>query len=84
MAKKTSTRLKRLHNDQSLVESKLVKFRKLSTDVIIESLRTDGPGRLRIKPDGTIMEGNHRVKVLEEREYPIDSLFECAEIVKLP
>jgi hypothetical protein len=46
------------------------------TDEIVESLRprsgNDEP--LRVKPDGRVFQGNTRIKVLEERGYPVNDL----------
>ena len=46
------------------------------TEEIIESLRPV-PGNseyLIVKPDGRIVQGNTRIKVLEERGYPVNDL----------
>ena len=74
--------LKRLHDDKSLVEDKLEKFRKLSTEEIVKSLRNEGPERLRIRKDGTVLQGNHRIKVLEERDYDTMELIPFAEVLE--
>ena len=70
--------LKRLHPDSTL-ESGSSKYsldywRRRSTDDIVDSLRPGNKEPLIVKPDGTIMNGNTRVKVLEERGYDINSL----------
>jgi len=59
--------LKSLHADSSLSVVKLDIFRKLSTDEILRSLQPGRPSSLKVRPDGTIIEGHHRVKVLRER-----------------
>jgi hypothetical protein len=46
------------------------------TDEIVESLRPR-PGNkegLRVKADGRVFQGNTRIKVLEERGYPVNDL----------
>ena len=50
--------------------------RTRSTEEIVESLRP-GPSNdepLRVKSDGRIFQGNTRIKVLEERGYPVNDL----------
>jgi hypothetical protein len=48
--------------------------RQRTTEEIVESLRPGANSPLMVKADGTILQGNTRVKVLEERGYPIDDL----------
>lgn len=66
--------LKSLHPQGSLSQPKLASFRKLSTDELIHSLRPGEPGALKVKQDGTIMDGHHRICVLRERGVEVDSL----------
>lgn len=66
--------LKPLHADDSLVDSKLETYRKLSDDALIDSLRPGQIGSLKTRPDGTIVDGNHRIKVLRDRGVDVDSL----------
>jgi hypothetical protein len=40
----------------------------------VESLRPGKPECLKVKDDGTVMDGNTRVKVLEERGYNVHDL----------
>jgi hypothetical protein len=66
--------LTRLHPDSSLSKSGLEYWRRQSTDGIVGSL---APGRresLKVRTDGTVMDGNTRVKVLEERGYDVNEL----------
>ena len=49
-------------------------WRKQSTDDIVESLQPGNREALKVKPDGRIMDGNTRVKVLEERGFDINTL----------
>jgi hypothetical protein len=46
----------------------------MNTDDIIESLRLGHVESLRVKENGTIMNGNHRVRDLEERGVNINQL----------
>lgn len=66
--------LKSLHSDASLSQPKLSAFRRLSTEKLIRSLCPGEPGALKVKPDGTIMDGHHRVYVLRERGLDVDAL----------
>ncbi len=73
-------RLKRLHPDSTLKVGKLDSIRKMDTDDIIKSLKTEGREKLTIRPDGTVLQGNHRIKVLEERGFDTSELFKYAAI----
>jgi hypothetical protein len=66
--------LKPLHSDEALSPAKLDKFRKLSDEELIESLQPGQDGSLKARPDGTVLEGNHRLKILRERRFDVDAL----------
>lgn len=66
--------LKSLHADESFSLPKLDRFGKLSTEELVESLRPGEPGALKARPDGTLIDGHHRVKVLRDRGTDVDSL----------
>jgi hypothetical protein len=66
--------LRFLHPQTSLVPSKLQQFRLLATDEILRSLLPGNRGALKARPDGTILDGHHRVEVLRERGFDIDAL----------
>ncbi len=66
--------LKSLHSEGSLSQPKLTVFRKLSTEDLISSLRPGETGALKVKPDGTIMDGHHRIYVLRERGVDVEAL----------
>lgn len=70
----SSPPLKPLHADSSLVPSKLDKLRKLTTEQLTDSLKPGQPGALKARPDGTMIDGHHRIKVLRERGVDVDSL----------
>jgi hypothetical protein len=53
---------------------KLDEFRRLSTGELIESLALGGPGALKARPDGTVLDGHHRIVVLRERGVNVDTL----------
>jgi hypothetical protein len=70
--------LRRLHEsvyEQGVTaRSSLEYHRGRSTDEIVDSLRRGAASPLTVKPDGTVVQGNTRIKVLEERGYPINEL----------
>ena len=70
--------LRRIHRDAlyetSPAARRSLEYHRTSTEEIVESLRPGTPKSLKVKPDGRIFDGNTRVKVLEERGYPVDEL----------
>jgi hypothetical protein len=66
--------LKALHLDSSLNEGKLAKFERLSTDVLLASLVPGLEGCLKTRPDGTILDGHHRIHILRQRGVDVDGL----------
>jgi hypothetical protein len=71
-----------LHSAELLSQAKLDRFRALETRVIVESLRPGLPGSLKTRPDGTMLDGHHRVAVLRERGFAVDAL--PREVVRKP
>jgi len=67
-------KLKYLHPPSSLVCSKIAAFDKVSTEDLVSSLLPGQPGALKTRPDGTVLDGHHRLAVLAERCVDIDSL----------
>jgi hypothetical protein len=63
-----------LHKDDRLLALKLDAYRKLTTEVLLESLRPGEAGALKTRPDGTILDGHHRLKVLRERGIDVNRL----------
>ena len=66
--------LKPLHVDSSLIQSKLDKYTRLSDQELIVSLMPGQRGSLKVRPDRTIVDGHHRIKVLRDRGFDVDSL----------
>jgi hypothetical protein len=70
--------LQRKHSDKTLEAGasrfSLQFWRKRSTKEIVESLRPGRSEALKVKPDGRILNGNVRVKVLEERGFDTNNL----------
>ena len=66
--------LKPLHADASLSPAKLAKYGKGTTQQLIDSLRPGQEGALKARPDGTILDGHHRIKILRDRGVDVDAL----------
>jgi hypothetical protein len=70
--------LRRIHSDQTLEVGAnrvtLEYWRKQPTEDIVNSLQPGQPEALKVKFDGRIMNGNTRIKVLEERGFDVNSL----------
>ena len=70
--------LRRIHSDHTLEVGTnrvaLENWRKQPTEDIVNSLQPGQPEALKVKFDGRIMNGNTRIKVLEERGFDVNSL----------
>jgi len=66
------TPLKFLHSEMNRV--KIEVFRRLSSTELCASLAPGRPGSLKASPDGTVLDGHHRVTVLLERGVNIHEL----------
>ena len=66
--------LKGLHVDSALSEAKTKELGRLSTEALRQSLLPGRRGSLKTRPDGTILDGHHRIKVLRDRGIDVDSL----------
>ncbi len=66
--------LRLLHSEATLNRVKLDHFRRLATVEIIESLEPGRLGALKARPDGTVLDGHHRIVVLRERGVSVDTL----------
>jgi len=65
--------LRPLHSEALLTQVKLDKFRALETRVLVASLRPGMPGSLKTRPDGTMLDGHHRIAVLKSRGFAVDT-----------
>ena len=63
-----------LHPDSSLKALKLPQMDKLSTETLLASLVPPLEGCLKTRPNGTILDGHHRVYILRQRGVDVDSL----------
>lgn len=66
--------LRFLHAEAILSDVKLERFRTLPAADLIESLRPGQSGALKTRPDGTVLEGHHRLVILRERGIDLDAL----------
>ena len=66
--------LRLLHSEAILDSVKLGEFRRLLTAELIDSLALGRPGALKTRPDGTVLDGHHRIVVLRERGVDVDTL----------
>ena len=66
--------LRCLHADSSLSPAKLTQYGKMANQELIDSLQPGLPGSLKVRPDGTMVDGHHRIKILRDRGFDIDSL----------
>lgn len=67
-------KLKPLHSEHSLITMKLDIFGKLTTEVLVDSLQPGQAGSLKVRPDGTMIDGHHRIKILRDRGVNVDAL----------
>jgi hypothetical protein len=66
--------LKPLHLDGSLNAAKLAQMERISTEALCISLLPGSQGCLKTRPDGTILDGHHRIYVLRQRGVDVDVL----------
>jgi len=66
--------LQALHPEGSLSHAKLLQYSKLSTQDLIDSLQPGQPDALKARPDGTVIDSHHRLKILYDRAIDIDAL----------
>lgn len=66
--------LKPLHPDSSLSRAKLDKMNAFTTAVLLTSLLPGKRDCLKARPDGTILDGHHRLKILKSRGVDINTL----------
>jgi len=78
--------LVRLHGDSTITQGNSAGYQYWSgksTQEIIESLKPGAESPLTVRPNGTILDGNTRIKILEERGIDINKL-ERVIIEKVP
>ena len=67
-------RLRFLHAPDALNPGKLGVFRRLSTEELKSSLMPGQTGSLKVREDGTVLDGHHRLTILMERGEDTDGL----------
>ena len=66
--------LQPLHTTASLSQIKLKLYARLPTDALKRSLEPNQSGSLKVRPDGTIIDGHHRIEILRTRGVDVDQL----------
>lgn len=66
--------MKPLHPDSSLSGAKLKGMEQLQTETLERSLLPGGKDSLKVRPDGTILDGHHRIRILRDQGVDVDSL----------
>lgn len=66
--------LKSLHPDSSINPVKLAQLARVSTEALRESLLPGREGCLKTRPEGTILDGHHRIHILRQRGVDVDAL----------
>lgn len=66
--------LRPLHSAGTISPAKLEKFAKARTQDLIDSLKPGQQGSLKARPDGTMIDGHHRIKTLRDRGVDVDRL----------
>jgi len=66
--------LQPLHHSSLLNRTKLNLYARLTTQELLRSLAPGEPGSLKVRSDGTILDGHHRVEILRTRGVDIDQL----------
>ncbi len=61
-------------SDETLIPLKLDQIGKIATEVLLHSLLPGQKDALKVRPDGTILDGHHRLKVLRSRGIDVDAL----------
>lgn len=66
--------LQPLHLSSALSQAKLNHYARLTTEELIRSLEPGQVGALKTRPDGTVIDGHHRIAILRERGVDVDQL----------
>jgi hypothetical protein len=66
--------LKFLHPEESLSKPKLRLIEQLTTEHIVTTLAPGQIACLKVRPDGTILDGHHRIYVLKTRGVDVNGL----------
>jgi len=66
--------LRFLHSDESLSKVKLVQMERMTTEYLKQTLMPGQKDCLKTRPEGTVLDGHHRVYILRARGIEIDTL----------
>ena len=66
--------LQPLHHTSLLNRVKLNQYARLTTAELVQSLVPGEPGSLKVRTDGTILDGHHRIEILRDRGVDVDKL----------
>ena len=66
--------LQPLHLGSVLSQAKLNHYARLTTEELIRSLAPGTVGALKTRPDGTVIDGHHRIAILRDRGIEVDQL----------
>lgn len=66
--------LQPLHLNSALSQAKLNHYARLTTEELTRSLEPGQIGALKARPDGTVIDGHHRIAILRERGIDVDQL----------
>jgi hypothetical protein len=66
--------LKPLHSDQTLSEVKLAFFERMTSEALKRSLAPGLEHCLKTRPDGTMLDGHHRIFILRRRNEDVNAL----------
>lgn len=69
-----SVPLKPLHPDSSLSPAKLNQIARIPTEIWLQPLKPGEKDCLKTRPDGTILDGHHRITILSSRGVEVDAL----------
>jgi hypothetical protein len=64
--------LQPLHHTSLLNRTNLNLYARLTTADLLHSLAPEQPGSLKVRSDGTILDGHHRVEILRQRGIDVD------------
>jgi len=67
-------KLRSLHQPSSLSHAKLNELDRLTTETLVRSLQPGEKGSLKVRPDGTVLDGHHRIHILRLRGVDVDIL----------
>ena len=70
----TTPPLQPLHSTTLLNRTKLDLYARLQTTELLQSLLPGRPGSRKVRDDGTILDGHHRIEVLRQRGIDVDQL----------